>query len=103
MTDRTDSEGGRLTLGQRVHRLEHDQAQIKKKLRRIEATTGLDPNNKNVTAWVGKRVVLVPAVAGKIDEAGVLKKVYQYTYLVDTVMGPTVFSKGQILKIRLAE
>ena len=91
-----------MSLGERVHKLEHDQAQTRKEVRKVRAANGLGPEDEDILSWVGKRVVLVPATAGRSEEEGVLKKIRRYTYLVETDGGLEAFNKGQVLKIRLA-
>jgi len=102
VSDGKGSEGGRLTLGQRVHQLEHEQSKTRKEVKRVRAATGLGPDDEDVIAWVGKRVVLVPAVAGMGEETGVLKRVHRFTYLLETAAGLESFNKGQVLKMRLS-
>lgn len=103
MADEESSGGGRLTLGQRVHQLEHEQSKTRKEVKRIRTATGTGPDDENVAAWVGKKVLLVPATTNLHNEEGILRKVGRYTYLVDVNGRLEVFNKGQVLKIRLAE
>ena len=102
MANGEDSGGGRLTFGQRVHKLEHDQAQTRKEVKKVKAAAGLGAGDDELVSWVGKEVTLVPAVAGREPDTGILKRVRKYTLLVEVEGALEVYNKGQVLKVRLA-
>lgn len=96
------SAGGRLSLGERVHNLEHRTAEHHRALKRIKAG-GLSTDNEELLEWVGKKVEIIPADPQRQTEQGILQKVHRYTLLLNIGGAPEVVNKGQVFKIRLVE